>query len=326
MDNSQWIYILLFLLIIHPKTQAQTCCSGGVPLSNNIGGLPISSKNTLQFSLNSDLNVLKTLKNGTTELDDNSRERKTVSILFKSTYSFTDKFFAEGLFSWVQQERLINQPAGYTDYDKTQGVGDAVLLFNYVYLSSNRLKLVMGAGPKAPTGSSNLRGDDGITLNADLQPGSGAWDGIMLHRIQLTSKKRPSQTYFSNFTFRYTGTNNNYLGNEAYRFGNEFQILSGIADQFLIGSTIFSLGVNARYRLAKQDKLNDEMLPSTGGKWLFVMPAVGWHIKQNLIISLITEVPLYAYVEGTQLSPTFRINGGVYYSFSKKSSRSEQFK
>jgi len=325
MNVFKWICILALYLISIQQSFSQTCCSGGVPLSNNIGGLPLSLKKTLQFSLSADLNVLTTLKSGTTELNDNSRERKTFSVLFKSAYSITDKLFIEGLLSWVQQERFIDQ-SGYTDYDKTQGVGDAVLLLNYVYLSSNRLKLIIGAGPKAPTGSSDLRDEDGLTLNADLQPGSGAWDGIMLHRILLTNSKRPSQTYFSNFTFRYTGTNNNYLGSEAYRFGNELQILSGIADQFVIGTTLFSFGVNARYRMANQDMFNDEKMPSTGGQWLFIMPVVGWHIKQNLIVSLNTEVPLYAFVDGTQLSPTLRINWGIYFSLSKKSSEMNKFK
>jgi hypothetical protein len=308
------------------RCSAQTCCSGGVPLANNIGGLPVSTKNTWQFSFSADLNVLQTLKQGADKLNDDSRQRKTLSLLLKTSYSFTDKFFIEGLLSWVRQERTIDQAAGFSDSDQTQGAGDVVILANYNYLSIGRTKLIGGIGPKIPAGRSDLKDSDGLTLNADLQPGSGAWDAVFFHRLQATGRNRPSRLYFSNFTYRYTGVNKDYLGGQHYRFGNELQILSGIADQFVIGQSLISFGLNARYRSANQDKFNNEALPSTGGRWIFIMPVVGWHIKSNLIVSINGELPLYANAEGTQLSPTFRINGGIYYSFSKKNFSSETFK
>ncbi len=318
--------IIGVIVMVSSRCIAQTCCSGGVPLSNNIGGLPVSVKNTWQFSFSADLNVLQTLKEASEQLDDDSRQRKTLSLLLKSSYSFTDKLFVEGLLSWVQQERTIEQSNGFSDFDQTKGIGDAVILVNYHYFSIGRLKLIGGLGPKIPIGKSDLKDSDGLTLNADLQPGSGAWDAVFFHRLEATGGNRPSRIYFTNFTYRYTGVNNDYLGGQQYEFGNELQILSGIADQFVIGKSLFSFGLNARYRSALQDEFNDEDLPSTGGRWLFIMTAIGWHIKSNLIISINGELPLYAYVEGTQLSPTFRINGGIYYSFSKGSFKSETFK
>ncbi len=314
---TKWYLLFLIHLIIPYNGFSQTCCSGGVPLSNNIGGLPASTKNTWQFSLAGDLNTLSTLKEGSQELDDDSRQRKTFSALLKSSYSFTDRFFVEGLFSWVTQERIITQQAGFTDYDKTQGIGDAVLLVNYTYLNKGSLKLTGGIGPKLPTGASDLKDENGLTLNADLQPGSGAWDGIFLHRIQFTNTFRKSQNYFINFTYRYAGVNNKYLGSEQYQFGNEVQLISGIADQFLIGSSLFSFGLNARYRSVNKDQFNSQTLPNTGGQWLFIMPVAGWHIRSNIILGINGELPLYAHVDGTQLSPTYRINGSIYYSFSK---------
>ncbi len=323
MHVFKWILFLIQPIIMQ-HALAQTCCSGGVPLANNIGGLPISVKNTWQFSFGADLNVLTTLKEGTSKLDDRSRERKTLSLLFKTSYSITDKFFIDGLFSWVQQERIISQPTGFTDYDQTRGLGDAVVLFNYNYFNFKRVKLIAALGPKIPFGLSNLKDSDGLTLNADLQPGSGAWDGIFLHRIQATGKARPSRLYFANFTYRYTGVNTEYLGEQDYQFGNELQLLAGVADQFLIGTALISVGLNARYRSVRQDKFNNELLPNTGGNWVFLMPVVGWHIKSNMILSLNGEVPLYANVDGTQLSPTYRINGGIYYSISKNNQVKKQ--
>jgi hypothetical protein len=298
---------------------AQTCCSGGIPLSNNVGGLPLSSRNTWQFSINGDLNILKTVKEGTRVLDDHSRNRKTFSLLFKTTYSITDNFFLEGLFSWVQQERTIEQVNGFHDFDRTRGLGDGVILLNYHYLTIGDTKFIMAFGPKIPIGAYDLKDDRGLNLNADLQPGSGAWDGVFLHRIQGIGKSRPSRSFFANFTYRFMGENKNYLGDQVYRFGNETQLMAGVADQFLIGSALISPGLNARYRSVSNDRFNRELLPNTGGSWLFVMPAIGWHVRPDMMLTLNAELPVYANIIGTQLSPTLRINGGIFYSFSKKS-------
>ncbi|MGE0588676.1 MAG: hypothetical protein AB7O48_08885 [Cyclobacteriaceae bacterium] len=296
---------------------SQTCCSGGVPLTNNIGGLPISVKGTWQFSLGSDLNVLKTLKSGSEVLTDDSRERTTLSILGKTSYAFSDKLFIESLLSWVRQERSITQFGGFTDLDVTRGVGDAVVMINYQYVRLNKLNLIGGVGPKIPTGASDVKDDNGLTLNADLQPGSGAWDMVFFHRVQAVNSNRPSQNYFLNATYRLTGTNSNYLGSLDYRFGNEWQVISGVADQFVIGSTLISTGLNIRFRNVRQDQIDKEPLPNTGGRWIFVMPAIGWHINPHWIVNLSTEVPLAGYVDGTQLSPSIRISGGVFYSIQK---------
>ena len=63
-----------FILIMvgfstHINLFSQTCCSGGIPLSNSIG-LPIENKGAFQFGLSYDYNNLNTLNSGDDELDD----------------------------------------------------------------------------------------------------------------------------------------------------------------------------------------------------------------------------------------------------------------
>jgi hypothetical protein len=195
--TSTCIFIILGML--SQSAFAQTCCSGGIPLSNNVGGLPLSPRNTWQFSINGDLNILKTVKEGTRVLNDQARSRKTFSLLFKTTYSFTDKLFLEGLLTWVQQERSIEQVNGFNDFDRTRGFGDGVIILNYHYLTLGNIRFIAALGPKLPIGAHDLTDRQGLKLNADLQPGSGAWDGVFLHRVQGIDKKRPSRSFFANF-------------------------------------------------------------------------------------------------------------------------------
>lgn len=312
-----WVWVCGLLCGI-PSAGSQTCCSGGVPLANNLGGLPLTEKGSFQFSLAGDMNRLLTLKEGTVVLDDKSRERTTFSTLFKASYTLTNRVSLETLMSWVSQQRIISQAGGFSNKEQTRGFGDLAVLVNYSYYKRKRIVLTAGIGPKLPTGPSDLANVNGLPLNADLQPGSGAWDALWLHRIQVTSKKRPSRIYFTNITYRYTGINPEYLNQLRYRFGNEFQLIAGVADQVVIGKSLFTVGVNARFRHASQDALDDERLPNTGGTWIFMMPNVGWHIQSNMILSVNGELPLYAKIKGTQLSPTFRINGGLYYAFQRK--------
>jgi len=298
----------------------QTCCSGGVPLANNIGGLPDADKGTVQVSLNFDGNYLRTLKDGSETLEDLSRERTTYSMLLRTAYTFSDKAIVELLLSGIQQERRIDQN-GFQDITITRGLGDAVLMFYYKYFNTNNLNLFLGAGPKVPTGPSDLKNDNGITLNADLQPGSGAWDAILHHRVSMNIKSRPSAVVTHYMTYRMTGANPDYLGSQVYEFGNEFQTVMGISEQKAIGKFLTSYGLNLRYRYAQQDRNNEEWIPNTGGQWVFIVPAFSWYTTPNMALTVNADLPIHSNVAGTQLTPSFRINAGLYFTIKSNRSR-----
>ena len=170
-------FILIFLLA--KQLRSQTCCSGGIPLSNNLG-LINEGKGNLQLGLNYDFNNLNTLNSGSKKLDDDSRKRMTHSALLNLGYSISDRLSVETLFTWVNQRRAINQ-FGSTDLQQTSGIGDAVFLLKYDFPKTmgNKSNLSIGMGTKIPLGSYSEVDASGITYIADLQPGSGAWDMIL---------------------------------------------------------------------------------------------------------------------------------------------------
>ena len=311
------ISFALFILILN-EANSQTCCSGGVPISGNLG-LPPGSGGTWQFSLGYDVNVLKTLMDGREVLDDQSRERVTQSILFQSGYSITDRFSADLFFSYVKQERTINQ-FDRTDYTSTNGIGDAALLFKYSLSksSSNKFLFTIAAGPKFPTGRSDFIRDDGIPLNADLQPGSGSWDGLFWGNGIYKFDFRPTLNISSTAIFSYKGKNNQYLGEQTYQFGNELQVLLSVNDNFLVGKKIIDTSIFFRYRKALSDRFNDATMPSTGGQWIFLAPSLAYNFSQKFAANATFEIPIFSEVEGTQLSPTYRMNIGVFFKLNKK--------
>jgi hypothetical protein len=316
--QKAFILIGLIILIFSSQTVwGQTCCSGGVPLSGNLG-LPIVDKHTWQFALTYDFNMLKTLKTGTETLDERNRQRITHSVIFETGYTFSEKFSADIFLSFVRQERRIQNPGLPDQNQSTNGIGDAVILFKYNIISHGPVLWTLGAGPKLPTGASDVT-ENGILLGADLQPGSGAWDGIfwsfMIHQVQ--SRKSMNLSLVS--SYRHTGTNENFRLTQSYKFGKEFQVMAGITDRILLGKLLLDPALTFRYRKAFQDEAGGSEIPNTGGEWVFINPAIGISITNKLSFNLGVELPLYANITGTQLTPTYRLTTGLYYILNENS-------
>lgn len=316
MTSKICLSLLLFPLV--HIVNAQTCCSGGIPLSNNIG-MAILEKGTTQIGVSYDYNNLNTLNNGSEKLDDNARLRITHSILVNASYAFTDHFSVEGLLTWVNQRRKITQFGG-VNLDQSSGIGDALLLakYNFSDVIGKNSDLNVGVGTKIPLGSSTEKSDEGITLNADLQPGSNAWDIIYFTSVSKSMNFRPSLSISSRIIYRSTGTNNDYFGDSTYKFGNDFQAFVGFSDQFLLFKTITSPSISFKYRNAQQDKIGGFDLDNTGGNWVSVIPNFSINISPNLVFSTKAELPIYSNVDGTQLTPTYRLTTGILYTIAPK--------
>jgi len=310
-------FILIFLLA--EQLRSQTCCSGGIPLSNNLG-LVNEGKGNLLIGLNYDFNNLNTLNAGKDKLDDDSRKRITHSALLNFGYSISDRLSVETLFTWVNQRRAINQ-FGNTDLQQTSGIGDAVFLLKYDIpkVIGDKSNLSIGGGAKVPLGSYNEVDGSGITYIADLQPGSGAWDLILYAAISKNYDFRPTMTFSSRIIGRLTGKNKDYLeGASTYEYGDEFQIYLGVSDQFLVFNAITNPGISFKYRKAKKDIIDINALDNTGGEWLFINPSVGIQLSPTIRFQVKAEIPMIGNVDGTQLTPTYRVTSGFLFNLTSK--------
>ncbi len=311
-------FSLVILMLCAFYLNAQTCCSGGIPLSNNIG-MSVEEKGTLQLSLNYDHNNLNTLNNGTERLNDNSRLRITHSILLNASYAITNNLSVETLLTWVNQRRNISQ-FGNENLDKTSGTGDGLVLLKYNFKNTigKHSNFELGLGTKIPLGSSTETNSQGITLNADLQPGSNAWDIVYFLSASKQPNFRPSMTISGRVIFRNTGTNDTYLNNSSYKFGNEIQAFIGVADQISLFKTIATPSISLKYRDADLDQIDGFDLDNTGGNWLFIIPDFSLNINSKLTFSTRIELPLYSNVDGTQLTPTYRLTSGFLFKLKPK--------
>ncbi len=309
--------IICISLISINLSQSQTCCSGGIPLSNNIG-LEFSEDHSLILGVSYDFNNLNTLKNDTETLDDDSRLRTTHSVLINAGYSFSKRLSLETLFTWVNQRRIISQFES-ENLDQTYGIGDAIALARYKIISNrNNWNVNLGFGVKIPVGSSTETNDQGITLNADLQPGSNAWDLIYLVGASKTFDFRPTMTFSSRIVYRQTGENNSYFGNSTYQFGNELQAYLSVSDQYIIKKTFINPGITFKYRNAVMDQTQGFDIPNTGGDWVFLIPNFSIQLFQNIVFNTAAELPLYSRPDGIQLTPTYRLTTGFLFNLFNK--------
>ncbi len=296
------------IILLTTSLQAQTCCSGGVPMSGNIG-LPAEEARSLQFSLSYDLNLLRTLKSGIEVFNDESRERTTQTYLLQLGYQVTDRIAVEVLLPYILQKRTIEQFGGI-NITETSGLGDMVLLIKYTIWDDFSWTIRSGAGAKLATGASD-KTFRSITLNADLQPGSGANDLILWSGINHSMGWRPSMIFNVMGIYRFTGVNDHYLNFLTYEFGNELSVLAGVSDQLVLGSLLLSPSVSLRYRNVQTDQQNEFPLPNTGGAFIFLRPGILLNWMPDISFSMYSEIPLIANVGGIQLSPTARYNIGV---------------
>lgn len=120
-------FFLFFFIWSSASVSAQTCCSGGVPVSNNLG-FQSSDKGFLQYSLAVNHNQLTSLFSKNEKLDDNSRLRTTQTFIIRSAYQLTSRFSTEVFVPFIRQTRKITQTAfGSSALERTSGLGDLIV-------------------------------------------------------------------------------------------------------------------------------------------------------------------------------------------------------
>ena len=306
--------LLLFEIGISPPAWSQACCSAGTPLLSSLE-LPSTFAGALQLALTYEYNTLRDVLSGSSTLNDDSRRRATHSLLLESSYGFTSFFSTSVLLTIVQQERSIRSSFdGSESFLKTRGIGDAIVLLKYNLIHANiinQLDLSFGVGTKIPLGMSNLT-SDGILLPADMQPGTGAWDGILWGYFSRGFVPTLPLNVFASASYRYTGSNARYGSNqEGYTFGNELVANVGVGFRT---DTELDFSLVLRLRQTTSDRFAGSDIPNTGGRWLSAVPGVNVKVLDNLAVRASGQIPVHRNLEGTQLTTSYTALVTVFYT------------
>lgn len=313
------LFFVLVMVIAPLNLYSQACCSGGVPLGGSLG-LGTADNRSLQFLLTYDYNLLNDLLDVSERLKDNNRSRTTHSALLEVNYGLSSRFSVTGVIPFIRQERSITAFGGAEDFTSTHGVGDAVFLVKYRLLDPvkrQNTEWVIGAGPKISTGRTDYTNNDGLTLVADMQPGSGSLDGIFWSYFQIRQLFHPNLSMMAVTTLRWSGKNTSYNNTQTYRFGNEFQFNLGVSYNLFMHWPV-DLFAYIRYRHQGEDLIDGFVFTGSGGQWIYGIPGINVNFNSKLSVRLLGDVPLYRKLQGTQLTTSYKITAGILYTLPQK--------
>jgi hypothetical protein len=297
---------ILFIVALSWGGSAQTCCSGGVPVGGSLG-LGSAESKSLQVLVTYDYNAIHDLVSFSEKLDDDTRSRTTQSSIIELNYGLNQRFSVATVIPFIRQTRTIQAFSG-EDFTSAQGLGDVVFLVKYRILpfeKSPNFDWIAGAGPKFPTGRTDYRNNQGLTMAADMQPGSGSFDGIFW--------KNPNLGLLGVTTFRYSGENKNYNTTQTYRFGNEFQAGLGLNYSLFLKWPV-DVSTIIRYRSQSEDLIDGGVFPSSGGQWVYFIPGLNINFSPDWSFRLSGDVPLYRKLDGTQLTTSYKLTAAVLFN------------
>lgn len=323
--NNKWgFFVLPATMLLAPVfLNAQTCCSGGVPLGGSLG-LGTAESQSLQVLVTYDYNGINDLVSFSELIDDQSRSRTTQSSIIEFNYGLDQRFSFTGLIPFIRQTRTIESFGGNENFTATQGIGDMVFLVKYRLsnpANTSNIDWITGAGPKIPTAKTDFTNNQGLTLAADMQPGSGSLDGIFWNYF-LKSRLlgNPNLGLAAVTTFRYSGKNKNYNNTQTYKFGNEFQFNLGLNYSFFVKRPV-DVFTFLRYRKQTADLIDGGKFPSSGGQWVYGIPGISINFSPDFTFSLSGDFPLYRKLDGTQLTTSFKITAAALFNIPFKKNK-----
>ena len=308
-----WISSFLLCMILPSVSLSQTCSCAGAPLISS-QSVSTTSQGNLLLGITYEHNQISELYRANNKLTNQIVKRSTQSTLIELNYGITDRLTISGTATYVRKRRLGLQS---NDELVTTGIGDGLVLLKYV-IHQNTIKeqyqLAIGGGAKIPFGKSSLT-NDGIALNLDMQPGTGAWDGIAWSYFSKTFAPASTLNLFFFSTYRATGSAERFSTNDNYEFGNELLVNIGVTNN--ITSDLSYIGV-INYRSTSSDERNNNKLANTGGKWINLEPGLQYQLTDGLSIKASGKIPVYQYLNGLQPTTSYTASLSLFYNFGKK--------
>ncbi len=296
------LFFFLYLLA-SVRLEAQTCCSGGVPLAGGVR-LGIESPGDVQLQISYDLNYLNTLSNISENLNDGDRRRYVNAILLEAAYQPGHNFLLGFMFTGVQQYREIYQNGTLTDATAANGIGDVLIYGLYRILERDRQQVSVEGALKIPTGSDQKRSEQGFILPADMQPGTGSWDQFLGIKSKFDYFPLPGWSSQAGILFRRNGTNPDFRGSQEYRFGHSVNTYWTFGRQWLLGKQLMDLSFGPALRWMTRDRVDSGNIPNTGGLWLDGSLGLSWIINKNNKVTWGLTLPIARQLNGIQLSTT----------------------
>lgn len=300
--------------------EAQTCSCAGAPLLGAQSTTPVFGGDMI-IGLTHEYHDISNLHvDGSRASSNRSTERVTQSTLLEAHYGISSKFSLSGTFTYVHKERTTGIQTDSPQSLSVAGVGDALLLAKYQLfnrLAPPAVQWKIGAGGKIPLGRFNVRNND-FLLNADMQPGTGAWDGIVWSQLTSNFELGIPWNLFLVGSYRQTGSAERFGSNDNYKFGNELLVTTGNTAALGKG---FSYTGMMQYRSTSSDQRNEIKQPNTGGYWYSLINRIGYSFSERVSTNIDFRIPISENLNGLQPTTSYAASASIFINLSERPDR-----
>lgn len=201
---------------------------------------------------------------------------------------------------------LGGEEATFSNQEGTYGIGDLRLIGKYRLWMDLRNSLVGGLGIVLPTGEYKRRDHDGFINEPTLQPGRGAWGGVL--SVYYTRMVIPRKLdAFASTAYQMLAENS-----FDYRMGNMLLFNGGV--QYGLSEKILA-GLQVNLQQAPHDKLKGQPVPGTGGTWVYITPGIQLNAASDTVLFAHVQLPVYQRVNEANLVPSYGLSVGISRAF-----------
>ncbi len=298
------------------SVHAQTCCTGGPPLTGSLNLRAIHSGGW-GISLTYDDNKIEDYVLDDELISENIIKRYSRTMIAQIDYGITKYLTGTILipYIWMGQS---TQGFNGTVEGSSSGIGDILFMTQYGKLLENQNSIIFSGGIKLPIGETQNTTESGRIFPTTLQPGTGSIDFFTSLQYQTSFKFRRSFRFTQTFNIRINSVSKNFAFHNTYRFGHVFQAFSGFSDQFVIAKVLNTPSLTFRYRYSGMDILEGFPNVNTGGHWVSIAPGWAVNITQNILIGMNAEFPIYRNLNGLQITTTRKLIATLQFLIPKK--------
>lgn len=205
-----------------------------------------------------------------------------------------------------------SSPAGTETFHAT-ALGDTQLIgrFRWSLGEESHSGLGLKFGIKLPTGSQDVTMDGEVPEEASLQPGSGSTDailGLFWHHATPGS----AWSWFAQGSVQTPA-----LSKDSYKPGT--QVKADLGTRYAL-SRKMSVLMQINSQLNTTDSgdgaaLTEDGDASSGGRTISLSPGLSYAFIHSAQIYALVQVPVYQYVNGEQLTPSYSVSSGISYRF-----------
>jgi len=330
------VLISLLTIVANSNIYAQGCCSGGAgsPIAGG-AATGVLQENQMEISLNYQFNQSDQFYTGDGESAPLFENLISDYLFFRTDYGVSKKLTLSVATGYYLKKSLIE--THNVDTTSASGLSDLIILPRYsVYNKSanfKRTEIALGIGIKIPLGAPN---DSSISI-----PRS-SWNPYDIYQmnpptVQTTSGSNDFM-FYSFFYREYQKRKLRFFINTLYikksfnSLGIKFGDYTSVG--FFASKKIFrKWGVTTQIKAERiaeiQAAENIDLLGfyfiepiSTGSKKWFFIPQVSYS-QDGLTIFATSEIPLYQYLNGTQVGSKQQFTLGVNYRFLTKKCETE---